>query len=476
MKSAFSGLAFVGLAAAVAAWLGFSNASRHDSTSAVIPVQIQRPRAAGDTLKPVVIVQVPRTNTTRSLQSEQVTATDSNLIFYQLERNLVARDAIANRIVWQRPLPLMLAVVRSVLITLEPDGKLTGANAATLKPIWSLATRGSDAKSLALQTPILRGVGDLLLTAGFAIAQYSPGALELMYILDPLQGSLVAKSTLSIEGGYSVLEERYVAWSFRFDSPRGYSPVNVIDTLTGQVRISDQGTLNLSWSKRESVFVSYPSEPPADQYPNVDGYRVRVEIRDATAKQNLVEDLGIVQLGPRPGCYPRNLPVGLREVSFLASNDRYVWLSANDACGNRIAQLERRATGRFTMFDLPETTPLEERKRALDAGRDVISTGTLTLQQRVAILGEPPTLAALRADAARALLIWSAARGNWIYALSSEFDLTVYEALSGKLLFHARLALPQSSTPFQSNTRVEVEQRVLVLRSNSSVAFFVLPI
>ena len=111
MKSALSGLAFVGLTA-VAAWFGFSNASRHDSTSDVIPIQIQRPRGAGDTLKPVVVVQIPRMNPTRSLQSEQVTATDSNLIFYPLECTLLARDAVVNRIVWQRPLPLLFTVVR----------------------------------------------------------------------------------------------------------------------------------------------------------------------------------------------------------------------------------------------------------------------------------------------------------------------------------------------------------------------------
>ena len=157
-------------------------------------------------------------------------------------------------------------------------------------------------------------------------------------------------------------------------------------------------------------------------------------------------------------------------------------MTANDACGYRIARITRPVwpfKAQVNFIDLPEKIGLPERIALIEKNQFTPS-GKLNQQQRIEILNEQPTLAKLRAELESKELLWSSVVGDKVYAILNGNRLRIFNATTGALEREYSLGVPSFSKVAlnvfdDSGFRTEVIGKIFVCRGDFGVHFFKLP-
>jgi PQQ-like domain len=466
------------------------------ATISLVDIRAQTATPKPQVLKPIVSTALIRSDRNGNLPipSEQYAIAKGNTIYLQQKQNLVAIDGSSGRNVWKRPAPWLFTVWNKLLFTVNAQGNVTAFDLPSMKVHWQLHTKPNPQLPVQYPPPILRVLNGVLVTSGFGINEYNknPESVMVDFGLNPETGKLLWANNFARDNAYQALDDRFISWSSREGGMRLYPPSpDVLDTRTGTVTSGSVGTpdgtnldtLNRTWSHEELVNIDYPILPEAGDYSSPNAFIVRVRIYANTPSPKIIQDLGVLDLAPRPGCtfgsQPRTVGWG---VGFLAANTHFVWLTSNDACGYRIAQITRPIWPfkvQVSFIDLPEKISLPERI-ALTEKNQFTPSGKLSQQQRIEILNEQPILAKLRAELEPKKLLWSSVVGDKVYAILNGNRLRVFKATTGTLEHEYSLGVPLLSKAAlnvfdDSGFRAEVIGKILVCRGDFGVHFFKLP-
>jgi PQQ-like domain len=466
------------------------------TTISVVNTHAQTATPKPQVLKPIISLALIRSDRSGNLPipSEQYAIANGNTIYLRQKQNLVAIDGSSGRTVWKRPAPWLFTVWNKRLFTVSTQGNVTAFDLPSMKARWQLRTKPNPQLPVQYPPPILRVLNGVLVTSGFGISEYNknPESTMVDFGLNPETGKLLWANNVARDNAYQTLDDRFIVWSFRESGMRPNPPSpEVLDTKTGTVTSGFTGmpdgttldTLNRTWSREELVNVDYPILPEAGDYSSPNAFIVRVRIYTNAPSPKMNQDLGVFDLAPRPGCTFRSQPrTAGWGVGFLAANTHFVWLTSNDACGYRIAQISRPTwpfKAQVSFIDLPEKIGLPERIALIEKDQFTPS-GKLGQQQRIEILNEQPILAKLRAELEPNELLWSSVVGDKVYAILIGNRLRVFNAVTGTLEREYSLGVPSLSKAAlnmfdDAGFRAEVIGKTLVCRGDFGVYFFKLP-
>ena len=423
----------------------------------------------------------------------QLAISSRNLIFYARGTQVRALDPVAQRILWQQPLPWLFTAWRDLFFTADQHGIVTAYTARTREQVWRV--QAFTQTSAFKETRFLRVVGNLLIVNSRVNDRYS----FMTSALEPTSGRTVwSKDTPApYARSVSVARGRYIINPTESDSPMGSPPSSFLDTKTGWYFERDESILNQSLSGNEFVKLEYLTYlPPYSDHELKESYTLRLLIHSNTERPTLTQDLGVFDLTPPLECLGKQFFVGLYNgnnplykgkifttisgaVSFLAVNADSVWLEVANDCGRRLASISRR-TRQISYLTVPETLSLEQRyaQYRSSGGRISLVQGNIPVQIHMNLFGEGFALTTVRNSFAFKDIMWLEQRGKRTYALLRNKELMVYD-LNAKLLERYFLALP--SLEHQPSSvqvdRLDSLDRVFTWRSGIVGAsyFFVLP-
>jgi hypothetical protein len=421
----------------------------------------------------------------------------SNVIYYRRKQSLVALDALRRQTLWTMPLPWLFTAYEDLLITSSKRGLITAYSAKSRTRLWSFLDKAEPViGAMPSEQPeigVLTVIGDVLMIGRRSVKN---GSMTTAWGLEPSSGRVLWKSAPSIEKrSFRVALERYMVLPIPFRSPpSSYLEFpNVIDAQTGKLYETD-AVLNQSQSGQEFVTLDYPTEPALIDHPVRDSFVVTIKVRSTNAEQHLLQVLGTFDLMQPIECLNtdhafdeknKTWTAG-RAVRFLGADQENVWLAPYNNCNFRVVQISRDGSRRVTIIDIPEKLNPAQRISLYRSGKipDPYIRGRLSLEQRVAFLGEDRIVAKIRSASDAEALLWYKRSGTRLYALYLSKELRAYDARSGALLQRLHLAISDKDEPWKyfqfGDHPVDLNGRVFTWRNDAGLigtysSFFLLP-